>query len=256
MPVKDYLLNQRFITDDQGRIVIQNHGGDGVLKFGRVTTGSASAPEDVWNAGGAYPFQDVAGAISAVSDNAADASGGTGARVIIVDGLDADGFAVSHEIALNGATSVAPVGAPSALAINRVYVDTAGSNTTNVGTITVSIGGTVVAQIDPEYGQTQQACYTVPANYDRAEVYGLYLSIVRTVSTSIIFSVDVQLPGKAWRRRYEDSALNASAFNNEFSPPIVVPPLSRIRIRAQSVSAANGVECYASFSLDQFPEFP
>lgn len=51
-----------------------------------VDTGAA---EEIWTAGGIYPFMTAATSLEIVSSSAADDSAGTGARTVLVNGLDA-----------------------------------------------------------------------------------------------------------------------------------------------------------------------
>lgn len=49
-----------------------------------------AGPEDVWSGGGLYPWMTTATALEIVSDSASDTSAGTGARTVLVNGLDAN----------------------------------------------------------------------------------------------------------------------------------------------------------------------
>lgn len=48
---------------------------------------TASLPEDVWSGGGAYPWMTASTALEILSSSANDASAGTGARTVIINGL-------------------------------------------------------------------------------------------------------------------------------------------------------------------------
>lgn len=244
--LKDYVANTRLLSDDRGRMIVAQ-SANGELKFGHVLTGTADAPEDLWWGKGDYPFPAAAGSVAAVSNNAADDAAGTGARTIRLVGLDADGNYLEQDITMGGVTPAAQM-----LAVNRAYVATAGSTGTNVGVITITLGGATVAIIDAAHGQTQQAVYVVPADWvGGAEINYIRISLVRSVATSLSFSLDVREPGGAWRRRYEESALNTAPFDVPIYSPIQVAPLSLVRLRILTVSAA-GVDVYGAFSINQF----
>jgi hypothetical protein len=89
------------------------------------------------------------GTISIVSDSADDTnSSSKAARRVRVRGITTDGLEVQEQVALNGTTPVTTTNTYTF--INQLRVDNVGSQaSSNVGTITASVGGTTVAQIDP-----------------------------------------------------------------------------------------------------------
>lgn len=127
-----------------------------VHKFGSVVTTSADY-DTVWSEGGAYEFPETAGTLTVVSASTEDNPTGTGTSSIVVQGLDANYDEIEERIILNGTTGVA--GTTNFLRTHRAY---AKDGNTNVGNITISIGGTVTCAIAPEMGQSQVAFYTVP----------------------------------------------------------------------------------------------
>jgi len=135
----------------------------GVFKFGYnddVDTGTV--PEEVWGPGGIITWPNAQAVPSIVSDDAADAAAGAGAQTLFIQGVN-DQFDFTFEtLALNGLTPVAP--ANEYLFIDRMFVASHGADpgVSNVGTITATIGGLVVAQIEAGAGQTLGALYTVP----------------------------------------------------------------------------------------------
>jgi hypothetical protein len=141
-----------------------------VHKFGRNEAVSTSVLEDVWSVGGVYTFPTVAQKIVAVSSSANDTSGGTGARVITIMGLDENFNEVSEDITMNGQSETVQTSA-SYIRINRAIVKESGiySNVQsgpNAGDITIQYSGsTVLAEIQdgvPSIGQTQSTIFTVP----------------------------------------------------------------------------------------------
>lgn len=82
----------------------------GLLRTGHLhDIDTATAPEDVWDAGGLYVFPaalQAAADIDVQSNSAADAAAGTGARTILVRGLDADYMEQEETITLSGVTPV------------------------------------------------------------------------------------------------------------------------------------------------------
>lgn len=122
---------------------------------------------DVWTAGesggtGVRVPPAAAGVMSVVSTSTDDAAAGTGARKVQVDYLDADWAQQSKVIEMNGTVAVVTVETGIRVHLPPKVVE-AGSNGTNVGAISVSIGGAVQAHIAAGLGQGLAAWYTVPA---------------------------------------------------------------------------------------------
>lgn len=103
----------------------------------------------------------TAGTVTLVSASTDDTSAGTGARTVEVQGLDENYLPLTETLTMNGTTNV--VGSSSFLRVFRMRVLTAGTGEINAGNITASIGGSNVARILADKGQTLMAVYTVPA---------------------------------------------------------------------------------------------
>jgi len=113
----------------------------------------------VWENASAYTFPSSASTMTVASGSASD----NGATVLVV-GLDANWNQISETvtIATGGTTTV-----NSYLRINNLFLATpASGQTTNVGQITIKVSTTTYAQINVGIGKSQNAWYSVPANYD------------------------------------------------------------------------------------------
>lgn len=120
--------------------------------------------EDVWRYGGVKALPTSAATVSLVSTSTADAAAGTGARSVLLDGLNANYERITEVVALNGTTPVSS--SNSFLRLNLVRTTgVAGSSGANVGDITATIGGSVQAFIAAGLGRSQMAHYTVEANH-------------------------------------------------------------------------------------------
>ena len=127
--------------------------------------GAPAAGADVWVGQGAYPFQTTAQALEIISSSANDTAAGTGARTVMVQGLDANFNPIQETVTLNGTSAVALVN--SYLRVNNVQVATAGSGNTNAGTLTLRLAGAGASQavMTAGIGYAKQAIYTVPAGF-------------------------------------------------------------------------------------------
>ncbi len=125
--------------------------------------------EDVWLEGGVLVHPSVAGPITFRSDNAADSVAGTGAQVVVVDGIDGKCDQIIRTYATNGTTDV--VTAEEYLRINYTAVIQCGSAGGNVGRMTYDIGGnrqaTIGEAVDLSHGDGMNwdCHYTVPRGH-------------------------------------------------------------------------------------------
>lgn len=128
------------------------HGAKPIRLRGRNAAISTSA-ETVWQQGAAYPaLLSAAATFEAVSSSANDTSAGTGARTVVVEGLDSNFDYQSETITLSGASAVDT--SNTYLAINRAYVATVGSGKVNAGNIDIQVdgGGNIHRSIEANQG--------------------------------------------------------------------------------------------------------
>jgi len=138
----------------------------------------------VWENASAYTFPSSASTMTVASGSATD----NGATVLVV-GLDANWNQIQETvtIATGGTTTV-----NSYLRINNLFLATpASGQTTNVGQITIKVSTTTYGQINVGIGKSQNAWYSVPANYD------FYLDQVEintsnSYTSSVIVTYNVQ----------------------------------------------------------------
>ena len=136
-----------------------------VHKFGVNTDiDTSTVPEDIWGGGGPYTGQPTTGSAETVtltsSSGAADSE-----LVVTVYGLDSDYLEINETVTLsNNGTATST---KKFWRLNKVKVNTpAPGQVSNVGEITVAHSVTtanVFAQVHAGDGQTNIACWTVPA---------------------------------------------------------------------------------------------
>lgn len=143
-----------------------------VHKFGRnESVGTTTEPISL---GGIYRTPTNAVSLEVVSNDADDTAAGAGARSLYVEGLASDFTLQSETVDLSGLSAAALTN--TYVRLFRAYVETSGTyavqtNGSHQGVITIreSGGGDTWATINDvtifPKGQTQIACYTVPAGY-------------------------------------------------------------------------------------------
>ena len=120
--------------------------------------GDTSTPQTIWEGASNssqnnYTYLSTASQLTLVSTSASD----TGA--VFVSGLDSKFNLLSETITLTGTSAVTTVN--SYLRVNGLYY----TNGANVGTITAKVSTTTYGYINPGFGQSQMAVYTVPNGY-------------------------------------------------------------------------------------------
>lgn len=88
----------------------------------------------------------------------------TGARTVIVRGLDENWDLASETVTMNGTTATAAT-TVTFIRINELEVITAGTSLTNEGIITASISGTNIVRIYADHSTSESGRLTIPAGY-------------------------------------------------------------------------------------------
>ena len=137
-------------------------GHNSVRRFGHNPDVSTSW-ETLSHKSSIYAYLTSAEVLKIKSDNVNDASGGTGARTILISGYDGDYAIQSETVTLNGTTAVDT--ANSYLRIMKMRVKTVGTGATNAGEITCNNNAesNELLQIEPEMGASTFIGWTVPA---------------------------------------------------------------------------------------------
>lgn len=215
-----------------------------VLGYRRITAlgnnpsiDTATTPEDVWSGGGVYPWMTAATSLEAVSGCAADAAAGTGARTVIISGLDAAYVEIASTVTLNGVTAVAvPV---QFFRINSAAVVTSGSGQTNACDVSIrdAGAGTVRAVLPAGYGITRQSQYTVPAGHSLQVISQLFsFAQVSAGARFATFAVWTRTPGGTFRMPLEFAIGDEPPYRHDGIPGIFIPEKTDFQIRVTGVS--------------------
>ena len=143
-------------------------------KWGYNSDIDTAAEEVIASFGGTYTPPTSPTTLTLSSSSGNDTSlggGGTGARTILITGIDANRNIQTQTISLQGITPV--VTTTTWLGINRIEVISSGSGQVNAGSIGVFAvsGGAVLGYVPAGVGLTQQAIFHVPANHTFAATW-------------------------------------------------------------------------------------
>jgi len=211
-----------------------------VDKFGEnpdIDTGTF--PEDVWEYGGTYPYDTngTAPIVSLISDSGSDTMD------IVITGLDINGDEAEQTLTLTGTTRVVLT-----TPLWRVYrmtnvgtVDTVGIVYCYTGTGGVPIAANVRAIIDNGNNQTLMALYTVPKTKvgfllrgelggSRSQNAGEMQCAYYSRRFGKIFAI---------KKRVNITNQGSSIYQDVRSAPDIIPALTDIKLRVESVSSNN-----------------
>lgn len=201
-------------------------------KFGHAIA-LGTAKSTIWSPLGIYVYPSGATAMTISSGSVDDKADGTGARTVIVTGLD-DQWNEEHQaVTLNGQAGVAiPIELRRAY---RIKVITAGSGGQNVGILYVGEGAiasgipaTIYAQVDVGLNQTLMTPYTIRAG-KKGYITCLFASL--GANKDLTLEVVVREPGEVFRVRrirYVRSVPIAVPFELPIGP---IPAQSDIEVR-------------------------
>lgn len=220
----------------------QIQGHKTLFKFGNNDDVNGSL-ETVWSQGGIYAYPSSAIAMKVSSSSANDAADGTGARTVVVSGLDQNYNEASETVALDGQTAVLTT--TTFIRVFRAFVVTAGNGGTAAGTIYVGTGdvttgvpATVYAAIPLGANQTQMALWTVPAGYTLYVTGGTFSAASNNAAQYILGQFFFRPFGGVFRN-VADITVNSNVFRYDWEVPIAIPEKSDIEARAIALSGSN-----------------
>jgi hypothetical protein len=124
------------------------------------------------------------------SSSASDTAAGTGARTVLITGLDANYDVITDTVTMNGQTAVTTT--KSFLRINNMLVATAGTGLANAGIIYIGSGAVtsgvpavIYNVIAVGYNNATSSQYTVPAGYTGYLIIAR-ISLAQDTGTSLI----------------------------------------------------------------------
>lgn len=212
---------------------------------------AADLPIDIWDFKGQYPFPVTANPTTLVCGSEEDGPGGTGALTISVFGLDNNLKLHTSIVPTDGLNEVdLPI---DYYRVFRVNVETAGSHETNVSSIDIKHGVTVLARVLPGLGSTLMAAYTISLDYQLCYLKKLYLDVTRmhgAADSVIMAHFQCRKPGGAWQVRHP-VRLATSIVHWDYTfpdPGLSLPPGSDLRWRIVDISAGT-IIAFAGFDL-------
>lgn len=227
---------------------IQGHRNVTVFGFNPdVDTSQVS----VWPLPSLITFPAAALQMTVSSTSANDTAAGTGARTVVVQGVDANYNEVAETVTLNGQTAVTM--SASLLRVNYAYVATAGSGNSaagdiyiGTGTVTAGVPATTYDIIKFDYNVTTTGSYTVPAGYTAYVSQGLF-SAGQTTGASPVQGRLLTRGVDNIRRTAAVTTVNNGVANYVFEYPLAVS--EKTTLEATAVGTANNNSVSSMFII-------
>jgi len=212
----------------------------GIQKFGYNGSVGTSF-ETIWDGGGDYTFISSAGTATATSSDTDDNTG-----TVEIQGLDSNYDLATETLTIGGSAS-----STSFIRVFRAKMINANTGDANVGTITITASSTTVAQIQPTYGQTLMAVYTVPRKH-RAYIVQKDIGSSKDLENEIILRIKGIDNGNSWNTRSFLTTRGGFVEKN-FAVPEIIGPKTDIEMRAKS-SATSSVSSGFELILEKIDQ--
>lgn len=199
----------------------------GIQKFGYNGSVGGSF-ETIWDGGGDYTFITSAGTATATSSDTGSDNTGT----VEIQGLDSN-----YDLATETLTIGGSAGSTSFIRVFRAKMVNANTGDANVGTITITVSSTTVAQIQPTYGQTLMSVYTVPRKH-QAYLVQMDIGSSKDLENEIIFRIKEIDNSNAWNTRSFITTRGGFVEKN-FAVPEIIQPKTDIEMRASSSATSS-----------------
>jgi hypothetical protein len=205
----------------------------------------------VWPLPSLITFPAAALQMTVSSTSADDTAAGTGARTVVVQGVDANYNEVTETVTLNGQTAVTM--SASLLRVNYAYVTTAGSGNSaagdiyiGTGTVTAGVPATTYDIIKFDYNVTTTGSYTIPAGYTAYVSQGLF-SAGQTVGSSPVQGRLLTRGVDNIRRTAAVTTVNNGVANYVFEYPLAIS--EKTTLEATAVGTANNNSVSSMFII-------
>lgn len=196
-----------------------------------------------------YPAAALQMTVSSSSAN--DTSAGTGARTVLIAGLDANYNMISESVTLDGQTAVTTTN--SFLRINNMLVATTGTGLSNAGTIYIGSGTvtsgvptTVYNVIAIGFDTATSSQYTVPANYTGYLVIAR-ISLAQDAGTTLITARTRFIGTNGIAITGPLIVTNNGISTIDFQYPIALA--EKTRIQGEAIGGADNNEAAGFFEL-------
>ena len=201
----------------------------GVHKFG-LNTAVGTSFETIWDGNNTYTYPSSSGTATATSSDTDDNTG-----TVEIQGLDSNYDLASETLTIGGSA-----GSVNFIRVFRAIMKTANTGNANVGTITITVSSTTVAQIRDGYGQTLMCVYTVPRKYN-AYLMQIDVGSSKDLENEIRFINKDISNGNVWNTKAFITTRGGFIEKN-YVVPVTIPEKTDIELiaKASATSSISG----------------
>ena len=204
--------------------LVQNFSG--ISKFG-LNTAVGTSFETIWDGNNTYSYPSSAGTATATSSDTDDNTG-----TVEIQGLDSNYDLATETLTIGGAA-----GSTNFIRVFRAIMKTANTGNANVGTISITVSSTTVAQIRPTYGQSLMCVYTVPRKYN-AYLLQLDVGSSKDLENEIRFITKDISNGNVWTTK-SFITTRGGFIEKNYAVPIVITEKTDIELIVKSSATSE-----------------
>ena len=204
--------------------LVQNFSG--ISKFG-LNTAVGTSFETIWDGNNTYSYPSSAGTATATSSDTDDNTG-----TVEIQGLDSN-----YDLATETLTIGGSAGSINFIRVFRAIMKTANTGNANVGTISITVSSTTVAQIRPTYGQSLMCVYTVPRKYN-AYLLQLDVGSSKDLENEIRFITKDISNGNVWTTK-SFITTRGGFIEKNYAVPIVITEKTDIELIVKSSATSE-----------------
>ena len=204
--------------------LVQNFSG--ISKFG-LNTAVGTSFETIWDGNNTYSYPSSAGTATATSSDTDDNTG-----TVEIQGLDSN-----YDLATETLTIGGSAGSTNFIRVFRAIMKTANTGNANVGTISITVSSTTVAQIRPTYGQSLMCVYTVPRKYN-AYLLQLDVGSSKDLENEIRFITKDISNGNVWSTK-SFITTRGGFIEKNYAVPIVITEKTDIELIVKSSATSE-----------------
>lgn len=237
-----------------------DNGFSHVNKFGRVLNyGTSIVDVTDLSTPAVYAWLTTPVALEAISSSANDTAAGTGARTIVVQGLDGDFNECEATITMNG-LSASTATTQTFIRVHRAYVATSGTYGTttagsHIGNITIRVESAGAIQIylpasPAPVGQSNVARYTIPAGKTGYLIHATFQAAGNKASDFFLFrrfNADTVSAPYGVKRLIEYFSGLTYHLTRSWDVPIKLP--EKTDVWASVIGAGSGTNAAVTFDL-------
>ena len=196
---------------------------------------------------------DISGTSNITASGATLTDVGTGARSVVIEGLDANYNEISETVFLNGSTPV--ILANDYLRVNNAYVDESGSGLVNAGLITIRVNAGDVTQLVIPAGQGRGQTANLTVGLGKSiSLKELDITVSQVAANPVVVQVQLwkKLFGESWQMFDSFSFANGGIIKNYNDDEFEFPQKTDLKITALKIAGTGDATVEVGYSYREY----